>query len=832
MFDVRRFGVKLSALDMKRAQRSLRYNENHDASGKFSSGSSTGEKQPEKESHAVGVSDDPNSQSLHTLTGPQQPGETDSQYNDRLFHNGQEHYAPAQNVNDAADNYRESVGLPIPDMPDGGSWTALEAPVEREKLCGDAFAALQSNPDDPDVRRAYEDLVEQTNAQWDYLTKPESEGGAGVRVDFVSPDDIRAHYGDPEGLNPYPTAEAQRNDLVDNHHLAIASISDYPEAYHPLLTNTRGGEYDTFRAVHDAFGHAAVGADFTRHGEFQAWAHHSSMFFGPGQAAASTELTGENSFLVTHHEPAEHVAALLPENLRAAPFSTSDGEYLGPDFFRFWAALRAQQGMRMGGEDEVLKKWGVVDPKNALLGKIARERKVKGIHSGKRRLRYNQNHGEHGLFASGGSTVSEFTPLPKGVNKFTPEGKAAIDSWVKANGPEGARYAAVIADWSNAGTGAGSHGSPELAHFMDQAPVIDSPLYRGTSAVDLNPGFRFTLGPSSFSRSEDFGDSYAVKNSHPTVIEVDGARGLPVDTLSKYPEEQEVISGGTFEVISSSHEQVPTYGDPMTIQHLVVRQLPDAEARARMSWWRTNRPLTAMEQEMSGAFADERNRIHSGKRALRFNEHHDASGRFASTEEKIAGEAADLSAQAAMVEPQVSSDMRDSAAHVGGELKGYDYRLKAEDSLARKIMDKVNEGMTPAQAANSVKDSLRYTIQLPKETYADGIRASSEEMRSKGYEQVEVKNYWEPDDAYQGINSVWQSPEGHTFEVQYHTPESYEAKQSPETLAAYHTMRDTSVTMETRTAAYDFMVENSAQVPIPPDVFSIGQLITLPGVHT
>lgn len=267
--------------------------------------------------HAVGVSTDPNSQSLHTVTDKQRPGESDDEYNDRVFREGQEHYHPVRSLEVAASTHRQQHGLTNPQISD---WTAIEADMGRARTLGDTFAAAESNPDDPEVQAAYRELVEQTMLQWHLLTDPPENGGMGIRVDFVTPEEIRADYGDVEGQNPYPTADAQARDIEENHHLAIATIASYPTAFHPILSNDRGGEYDTFRAVHDAFGHAAIGADFTRHGEFQAWMHHASMFSGRARTAASTELTGENSFLISHHQAATHKATLLPDEVLKMPW--------------------------------------------------------------------------------------------------------------------------------------------------------------------------------------------------------------------------------------------------------------------------------------------------------------------------------------------------------------------------------------------------------------------------------------------------------------------------------------------------------------------------------
>ena len=50
-------------------------------------------------------------------------------------------------------------------------------------------------------------------------------------------------------------------------------------------------------------------------------------------------------------------------------------------------------------------------------------------------------------------------------------------------------------------------------------------------------------------------------------------------------------------------------------------------------------------------------------------------------------------------------------------------------------------------------------------------------IKSEGFELVKLKNLW-TEEQYKGINSQWRRPEtGLRFEVQFHTPESLEAKE-------------------------------------------------------
>src|SRR5207244_312874 len=84
-------------------------------------------------------------------------------------------------------------------------------------------------------------------------------------------------------------------------------------------------EYDRFRAVHDIFGHAGVGGGFDRHGEYQAWLEHMSMYTGSGRDAMSSEYRGVNSAMwasgiLGMKSPGTGKSVLLPKELVANPW--------------------------------------------------------------------------------------------------------------------------------------------------------------------------------------------------------------------------------------------------------------------------------------------------------------------------------------------------------------------------------------------------------------------------------------------------------------------------------------------------------------------------------
>lgn len=89
---------------------------------------------------------------------------------------------------------------------------------------------------------------------------------------------------------------------------------------------------DMFRAVHDAFGHAAIGCGFDEHGEEAAWLAHSYLYSPLARQALTTETRGQNCALIygSHGEgfPVQKIA-LLPEEfaeLGNVSFISGSGE--------------------------------------------------------------------------------------------------------------------------------------------------------------------------------------------------------------------------------------------------------------------------------------------------------------------------------------------------------------------------------------------------------------------------------------------------------------------------------------------------------------------------
>jgi hypothetical protein len=161
------------------------------------------------------------------------------------------------------------------------------------------------------------------------------------------------------------------------------------------------------------------------------------------------------------------------------------------------------------------------------------------------------------------------------------------------------------------------------------------------------------------------------------------------------------------------------------------------------------------------------------------------------------------------------------AADPGRRLAGLEHMLKKADRLKEKIAERLryNPGLSPRQAAGQVPDAVRFTLEYSESRYTDGVQADVERLQGAGYKLLKLKNLWAKDQ-YKGINSQWGAPEtGLRVEVQFHTPQSLEAKEL--THKAYERLRDplTSKAEETELEAFQRRV--NALVKRPPDVFRI-----------
>ena len=122
---------------------------------------------------------------------------------------------------------------------------------------------------------------------------------------------------------------------------------------------------------------------------------------------------------------------------------------------------------------------------------------------------------------------------------------------------------------------------------------------------------------------------------------------------------------------------------------------------------------------------------------------------------------------------------RVESAEEGRGLAGLNHMLKGEDRLKEKIADAIRArlGLTIRQALEIVPDPVRFTFTYSPERYAVGVLTDVDRLKAEGFELIKLKNLW-ADEQYKGVNSQWRRSEtGLRVEVQFHTPESLEAKE-------------------------------------------------------
>jgi hypothetical protein len=174
-------------------------------------------------------------------------------------------------------------------------------------------------------------------------------------------------------------------------------------------------------------------------------------------------------------------------------------------------------------------------------------------------------------------------------------------------------------------------------------------------------------------------------------------------------------------------------------------------------------------------------------------------------------------------ESRVTEDLQDAVQESGfdAELVGLEFRCKSEDRLKEKTAEALQRrpDTAPEEAVRSVSDGIRYTVRLNREDYAGGYREVRQRLEADGYVMFYRKNCWE-DPEYKGINTRWMTPNGQRFEVQFHTPESYHAKQEV-THHAYERIRNPLTTRAELAELEAFQREVSSWVPVPKGVTGI-----------
>ena len=178
-----------------------------------------------------------------------------------------------------------------------------------------------------------------------------------------------------------------------------------------------------------------------------------------------------------------------------------------------------------------------------------------------------------------------------------------------------------------------------------------------------------------------------------------------------------------------------------------------------------------------------------------------------SVAERILGVAQDT-------EPGLTSLFSELSQQNQAEMVDLEFRLKTRERLYEKVRDKVaDEKINPGDVV--ISDANRYTMVVSGDRYGATVRNVVNELGDQGY-QLRVKNYWQPNAEYKGVNIAGLTPEKTRFELQFHTPQSHEVKQQGHAL--YEIQRSASSSPAQKESAGREMVRLWDQVTAPRDL--------------
>ena len=143
------------------------------------------------------------------------------------------------------------------------------------------------------------------------------------------------------------------------------------------------------------------------------------------------------------------------------------------------------------------------------------------------------------------------------------------------------------------------------------------------------------------------------------------------------------------------------------------------------------------------------------------------------------------------------------------------YALKDPARFKEKLAERVERfpNADPNDLATEIHDGVRYTFILDFDHYTASVGLAQSKLAEAGYDQIEAKPGWHGEE-YKGVNSQWGDPvSGIRFEVQFHTSESWYAKQT--THEAYEAIRTNKASVEETESLRAYQREVSATIRIP-----------------
>lgn len=203
-----------------------------------------------------------------------------------------------------------------------------------------------------------------------------------------------------------------------------------------------------------------------------------------------------------------------------------------------------------------------------------------------------------------------------------------------------------------------------------------------------------------------------------------------------------------------------------------------------------------------------------------------------SAEEKYISSLADrVYSQAKALEPSITKDINRIVSlskcllltSVSQGSRVPSHVLKEKASIERKIIaDSYAYSGDFEKASNCIRDSVRYTVIFEDNDYIQGVDSFLHQLENLGYYDIEVKNNWsttknDENRTCQGINVKLKSREGMYFEIQFHTPNSHDIKET-NTRCLYRVIRDLTAPDYRRNQANKLRILLQSKVIAPDNV--------------
>ena len=149
------------------------------------------------------------------------------------------------------------------------------------------------------------------------------------------------------------------------------------------------------------------------------------------------------------------------------------------------------------------------------------------------------------------------------------------------------------------------------------------------------------------------------------------------------------------------------------------------------------------------------------------------------------------------------------------------FALKSPDRFKEKLAGLIADepGAKPTDLAADIPDAVRYTYLFAEDHYSEAILRAHDSLEDQGFELQTRRNSWENQE-YKGVNSRWlDQASGQLFEVQFHTEQSWAAKQ--QTHQAYEGIAAATTSVSERERLRVYQRKVSSSVPIPPGALDI-----------